>query len=593
MSESLEILSYYNEVMNKKTRKTSLKIIDEALKKYTSEELKSAIDGCYKSDYHMNRNGNGKEYNSLSLIFRINSKTDKVAFFMNKNNSVEYNFLKNKGFNDYEATEIYNVFGYKSLEVVNINPYDLIFKTTIEYNRIYEIFGDKYNNYSHKIYNTINKFEERKGSSPNLLSFIDFKIYQAGDFCKIVKDTIYTNKRYNQKKWINYYITNCFNNTNVSDINYTISSFLNKEQKQAVLNSKLKLSLINGSAGTGKTTVIKEIIKNNKNKKIAVTAFTGKACDVINTKLEDTFIRAKTIHKLLDYNCLTNRFNVDESNKLDADIIIVDESSMINSDILYSLLISINEDCRIVLVGDTQQLKPIGYGEPFRYILSKNINTTTLLKIERQSLNSDIIKYSNQIASNTFKGFSKFTNDFYFIDSDSDEKSLIIYEYLIQEKIKKSFNYDIDDIQTLSAKYEGLVGINNLNKVCKGIVNKGENDFNVSDRVIQLKNDYKKNAFNGNIGKIVDINTKNIHIDYNNESDLVKYNHISSDKMFKLAYTISIHKSQGSEFPVVLIVLDQKMSMLEQKTLYTAITRAQKKCIIIGNLDKFERRFLQ
>jgi hypothetical protein len=274
--------------------------------------------------------------------------------------------LKKAGFSDYESQMIYNFYGPITLDILKDNPYKFLLRTDISFRRMHELFGEDYNYTDIKTYYYVNNFENYKGYSPFDYSF-DFIIKDVGKFCVKEFDKIYTIKRKEQTDYILKFLEQkkFYESHN---IDYTIPAYLNDKQQQGLLNSKNGLSLINGSAGTGKTTVIKEIINNNKPFNIGITAFTGKACEVINSKIK---CNAMTIHKLLGYNPVYNCFEYNQDNKLDIDLLIVDETSMINDDIFYSLICALKDDCRIVLVGDTNQIEPIGYGQPFKQIINK------------------------------------------------------------------------------------------------------------------------------------------------------------------------------------------------------------------------------
>lgn len=374
----------------------------------------------------------------------------------------------------------------------------------------------------------------------------------------------------------------------------------NIDQKEAIKGSiKNNFFIISGGPGTGKTTIIKAIVEILKDlyditsDNIALLAPTGRAAKKI---AESVNSKAYTIHKFLKWNKETGNFSIDELNKSYEDIIIVDEVSMIDIFLFSSLLKGLKNTVKLILVGDVNQLPSIGPGDVLNDLLQKSQNSKFLNTIYRVKDGSYITYLANDIKNR--KNFDNFTNkytDFKFIESDDED----ILKYLIQicnSVLKK--NISLNDFQVLAPMYKGLNGIDNLNYMMANIFNSKNEVFNISDKtyrvndkVIQLVNDVDNNIYNGDIGYIKSIEYIDskmvIEIDYG--GNIVEYKSGEFDK-FNLAYAVSIHKSQGSEYDNVVIVLAKSFNrMFYNKLIYTAVTRAKSSLIIIGSLDSFNK----
>lgn len=366
------------------------------------------------------------------------------------------------------------------------------------------------------------------------------------------------------------------------------------EQIEAIKGSlKNNFYIITGGPGTGKTTIIKAIVKllNLDEKDIALLAPTGRSA---KRMAESVGLKATTIHKYLKWNKETESFGVDEYNKSHEKVIIVDESSMIDIFLFSSLLKGIHLSSKLILIGDENQLPSIGPGDVLHDLLRKEeFKSTTLKTIYRVKEGSYITYLASDIKDK--KEFTKFDNysDFKFINS-SDEN---IMEYIseISSKIKEK-DIKIDNYQVLAPMYKGINGIDNLNILMANIFNPdnktyqiGDKHYRVGDKVIQLVNDIENNVFNGDIGyiKSIELVDKKLEIIIDFMGNKVLYKQGDFDK-FNLAYAISIHKSQGSEYDNVVIVLAKSFKrMFYNKLIYTAVTRAKKSLIIIGSMESF------
>ena len=371
----------------------------------------------------------------------------------------------------------------------------------------------------------------------------------------------------------------------VEEIEDKLNISYNDNQKDAILQSlKNNFLVITGGPGTGKTTVIygiyRALKKDNPKMKIKLLAPTGRASKRLS---ELTLEEASTIHRFLEWNKDSNTFSLNEHNKSDANIIIVDEFSMVNNSLFASLLRALKPDTKIILVGDKDQLPSVGSGNLLFDIISSIDNVVYLKELYRQAKESSIVKLA--YAVNLDKK----------LETESDDELIIKEEGDILDSLKEiALNHlkdDYKEFQVLVPLYKGSHGINNINKVLQEVFNKKDilknekiiNDviYREKDKVIQLVNMPDNNVFNGDIGIIEKITDKEILVDF--DGNKVKYTS-STYNSFALAYAISIHKSQGSEFKTCIIPLSTSYSiMLYRKLYYTAITRAKKKLYLIGN----------
>ena len=360
-----------------------------------------------------------------------------------------------------------------------------------------------------------------------------------------------------------------------------------EEQKNAInLSIGSRIMVLTGGPGTGKTTTVKGIIRANKEagNEVMCAAPTGRASKRMQ---EATEHEAKTIHRLLEFDgekFCRNAENPlgDTENKKKKYTLIVDESSMIDISLMSSLLSAIPANMSLVLVGDVDQLPSVGPGTVLSDIIqSGNFPTAKLTKIQRQAEGSDIIKTAHFINSGKTPRISKDPNDVYAynVTGKEAEEQLDLIVELFKNALTR---YSVMDIQILSPQHTGKIGTDNLNLKIRDIVNKsGEpvatsiGDFRVGDKVMQTKNNYKLGVFNGDIGMIIEYDDENKTITVNFGDTNVIYDDISADDLV-LAYACTIHKAQGSEYPVVILpVSTQHFFMLERNLLYTGVTRAK------------------
>ena len=384
----------------------------------------------------------------------------------------------------------------------------------------------------------------------------------------------------------------------ISNIEEKLGCIFNKEQKQAIETSfNSNFSIITGGPGTGKTKVIKAItslykIINNLSRKdllesLVLLAPTGRASKRMSM---ESGLPSYTIHRFLKWQKEENTFLINEENKSDAKLVIIDEASMLDNDLFYNLLLGLKANCKIIMIGDYNQLPSVGAGQVLKDLIESDcLPVTYLKKLYRQASNSNI----NFLAHDIIEGkldMSLFneSEDLTFVSCNSTNLKEKLQEFALTYK-----DLSIYDIQVLAPMYKGENGIDSLNIYMQDLLNKKQNKKNEllyngtiyreGDKVIQLVNSIDDNVFNGDIGEIIKVtkqNKKEIICDFDN--NLVNYN-TSTFENFKLGYTISIHKSQGSEFKIVILpVLNSYNFMLYRKIIYTAITRAKEKLIVLG-----------
>ncbi len=371
----------------------------------------------------------------------------------------------------------------------------------------------------------------------------------------------------------------------------------NEEQLLAVKNAVIKnFLIITGGPGTGKTTIIKAITELYKNmnklsyndlvKDIALLAPTGRASKRLSEK---SLLPAATIHSFLRWNKESNKFAINEYNKSDVKLVIVDEASMIDVYLFNSLLKGLSVDTKIIIVGDYNQLPSVGPGELLKDLIESNVcNVINLKYLYRQQEGSTIIDLAYDINSGIINE-NLFNNekDLFFIEEKNNTVEEIKKICLQYKKI------DYKEFQILVPMYKGINGIDNINKEIQEIYNPrssskkelivGEITYRENDKVLQLVNMPDEKIFNGDIGIIEKIDKKEIIINFDGNS--VKFTPSNYHK-FKHGYAISIHKSQGSEFDtVVMPIVSAYSKMLYRKLYYTAVTRAKNKLYIVGDMN--------
>lgn len=344
-----------------------------------------------------------------------------------------------------------------------------------------------------------------------------------------------------------------------------------------------KVMVLTGGPGTGKTTTTQGIIAALKamGLRILLAAPTGRAAKRMS---EATGMEAKTIHRLLEYNP-QDGYKRNDDNPLEGDALIVDECSMIDLLLMNNLMKAIPAGMRLVLVGDIDQLPSVGAGNVLRDIIdSKRIPVIRLTRIFRQAQESRIVMSAHAINKGVFPDTSNGKNtDFFFIQQEDPEQAVDTIVKLVKERLPNAYKRPTSDIQVLTPMQRGVVGAANLNMALQTVLNPGQVSLNRSgysfrqgDRVMQLRNNYDKEVFNGDLGYIerVDMEDRTLFVCFDGRT--VEYDVSELDEL-TLAYATTIHKSQGSEYPIVVMpVLMTHYVMLQRNLIYTGITRAKK-----------------
>ena len=350
-----------------------------------------------------------------------------------------------------------------------------------------------------------------------------------------------------------------------------------------------KVMVLTGGPGTGKTTTTQGIIAALKamGLRILLAAPTGRAAKRMS---EATGMEAKTIHRLLEYNP-KDGYKRNDDNPLEGDALIVDECSMIDLLLMNNLMKAIPAGMRLVLVGDIDQLPSVGAGNVLRDIIdSKRIPVIRLTRIFRQAQESRIVMSAHAINKGVFPDTSNGKHtDFFFIQQEEPEQAVDTIVKLVKERLPNAYKRPTSDIQVLTPMQRGVVGAANLNMALQTVLNPGQVSLNRSgysfrqgDRVMQLRNNYDKEVFNGDLGYIerVDMEDRTLFVCFDGRT--VEYDVSELDEL-TLAYATTIHKSQGSEYPIVVMpVLMTHYVMLQRNLIYTGITRAKKICVLVG-----------
>lgn len=584
----------------------TLKILDEEPKRLNE------IDGIGK-----------KRINLISKSWKKHKNIREVMIF-----------LQSYGISNTYATKIYNNYGDNSINVIKVNPYRLsedIFgigfktadkialKTGIEKDSLFRIKagiihllksaedeGHCYLPYEEFIEIAENFLCTELGKIIDALS----KLEGDGRII-IVKDNVskvYLASIYNAEKCVSEKILALLGDEmehkmrgskkdGICDLINNLAAkeriILDDIQIKAIEKAVTeKILVITGSPGTGKSTILNFVIKifEKENKSVLLGAPTGRASKRL---YETTGKEAKTIHRLLNYNPKLNKFLKNEKNPINADIVIIDEASMMDIRLMRNLLLAIKPQTCVIFVGDVDQLPAVGPGNVLSDIISSGIVPVIELKnIYRQEGESLIIHNAHKVRDGQFPYIGKpKNNDFFFIEKDGPEEVVDLILNLLTQRIPKSFNYNpLYDVQVLVPTNKGIVGVNNLNSKIQDILNfnsqkvlRGSVQYRLNDKVIQLKNNYEKDVYNGDIGFISGIDMEMEEITVNFDGRTVDYSFFELDEI-SLSYAISIHKSQGSEFKCVIIpILTSHYMLLQRNLLYTAITRARELAVIVGS----------
>jgi len=366
---------------------------------------------------------------------------------------------------------------------------------------------------------------------------------------------------------------------------------LAEKQVEALTRAlKDKVMIITGGPGTGKTTLISAILQiaARTSTKVLLAAPTGRAAKRMS---EATGHEAKTIHRMLEYSMQRAGFQKNEMNPLECDLLVVDEASMIDTLLMHHLLKAVPSPTTLILVGDVHQLPSVGAGSVFSDIIESNVAPVVELnEIFRQARESRIIVSAHRINQVMLPSLDDGTGDFFFIEREDPEEVLKVIVELARDRIPRRFGFDpLNDVQVLTPMNRGIVGTANLNLELQKILNpreaevsRGGKNLKVGDKVMQIRNNYDKDVFNGDIGRIVKIDREDQEVVVSFDGRPVVYDFSDLEEIV-LAYAVSVHKSQGSEYPAVIIpVLTQHYVLLQRNLIYTAVTRGKKLVVLVG-----------
>ena len=560
----------------------------------------------------------------IGLIKKEWSKQSKVKEIMI--------FLQSLEITPAYAKKIYSKYGANSINIINENPYKLCddifgigFKIADKIAKNAGIEKESVFRIKSGIIYMLSQLQEAGNCyfpyEPLIEQAKDFLDVEISDIKKsldilkkekdiiIADDMVYLFETYNDEKFVadellkikSGLLNSPINFLNIEESIKEISKLskimIDEDQLDAVMCAvSEKILVITGSPGTGKSTILNYILKifELKNNTVKLAAPTGRAAKRLS---ETTGKEAKTIHRLLEYNPKSNTFLRNKLNKLSCDLLIIDEASMLDIKLIRNLIEAIDYKTRIIFVGDVDQLPSVGPGNVLNDIInSKIFKVVRLNKIYRQFGRSKIIYNAHRIRDGLYPSLifdeaDGNINDFYFIEKTEQEDVVNTIIKMLYYNLPNKFGFDpLKDVQVLVPVNKGIVGVENLNSRIQNKFNdslkkivRGNFEFRINDKVIQQKNNYEKDVFNGDIGfiKDIDFELQEFKVDFNDK--IVKYNFCDMDEI-SLSYAISIHKSQGSEFKCVIIpILTSHYMLLQRNLLYTAITRAKELAVLIGS----------
>jgi len=379
----------------------------------------------------------------------------------------------------------------------------------------------------------------------------------------------------------------------VTWVQENLSILLARRQVEAVRCAlENKVLVITGGPGTGKTTIIHVVLRilSRLQLRIFLAAPTGRAAKRMT---EATGFEAKTIHRMLEFSLQKGGFQRNEHHPLECDVLIVDEASMIDTILMDHLIRAVPVTATLILVGDVNQLPSVGPGNVLRDVIDSGaIPVVILNEIFRQARESKIIVNAHRIQQGVVPKLSPTApdDDFHFIHQEDPDQVVRIVRELVRDRIPARFHLDpLDDIQVLTPMHRGTVGAENLNMELQEALNprgeaivRGHRRFRVGDKVMQIRNDYNREVFNGDIGRICRVDPVSGEVVVQFDARPVPYDPSDLDELV-LAYAVSVHKSQGSEYPAVIIpVLTQHYVLLQRNLIYTAVTRGKRLVVMVG-----------
>lgn len=381
-------------------------------------------------------------------------------------------------------------------------------------------------------------------------------------------------------------------NTSLQQLGSELQIEFAPQQREAIQTALSEnVMILTGGPGTGKTTTTVGMIHlfEKDKRTIVLAAPTGRAAKRLS---ETTGREAKTIHRLLEYSFQDNGFKRNRDNPLEADVVIVDEMSMVDLVLMNRLIQAVPTGATVILIGDTDQLPSVGAGNVLHSLIeSERIPVVKLTEIFRQAQQSMIVTNAHLINSGEFpKTSGAAERNFFFLEEDEPESCVEQITSLISKRLPEHFNlHPIDDIQLLCPMRRGILGSENLNTCLQDELNphaeeviRGWQSFRRGDKVMQIRNNYDYDVYNGDIGRILDIDSVEKQVNVRFPEKTVAYDMADLNELV-LAYATTIHKSQGSEYPAVVIpVHTQHYIMLQRNLLYTGITRAKELVVIVG-----------
>jgi exodeoxyribonuclease V alpha subunit len=368
---------------------------------------------------------------------------------------------------------------------------------------------------------------------------------------------------------------------------------LSPAQRQAVAAAlEHKVLVITGGPGTGKTTLLRALIEilEAKNLRVVTAAPTGRAAKRLS---EATGREGKTVHRLLEYSPAEGGFIRGPARPLDAEFVIVDEVSMMDVSLMHHLLAAVHPQSTLLLVGDADQLPSVGPGRVLGDLVeSGTIPVARLETVFRQARASSIVTNAHLVNEGKMPLTSREQDglsDFYLIEKEDPDEALRLIKEMVTSRIPNRFDLNpLDDVQVLSPMHKGTLGTENLNRELRELLNpvgtpiRGDR-FRVGDRVMQTRNNYDKEVFNGDVGRIISYDREEEEAVVSFDGREVRY-HISEMDELILAYAVTVHKAQGSEYPAVIMPLStQHFVLLRRNLLYTAMTRGKRLVVLLGS----------